>query len=177
MYKIIELAHIMLQNHLKPGDTAIDATCGNGHDTLFLSNIVGNEGKILSYDIQLEALESAKLLNKNQSNITFIHQSHEYLIIDDAKAIVFNFGYLPNGDKTLTTKADTSLKALQNIINNFNNDVLVILVLYPGHEEGKLEADVISNYCNNLSAKEFLVSTYKNSNQNNAPFLISIIKK
>ena len=62
-------------------------------------------------------------------------------------------------------------------IKELKDNVLIIMVLYPGHEEGKIEADVLSEFCNNLSSKEFLVSTYKNSNQNNAPFLISIIKK
>ena len=82
----------MLQQHLTLGDVAIDATCGNGHDTLFLSQLVGETGKIYSYDIQLAALESAKILNANQNNITFIHQSHEFLELNDAKAVVFNFG-------------------------------------------------------------------------------------
>lgn len=177
MYKIIELAHLMLQQHLTIGDVAIDATCGNGHDTLFLSQLVGETGKIYSYDIQLAALESAKILNANQNNITFIHQSHEFLELNDAKAVVFNFGYLPNGDKSITTKASSSLTAVKNIIKELKDNVLIIMVLYPGHQEGKIEADVLSEFCNNLSSKEFLVSTYKNSNQNNAPFLISIIKK
>ena len=68
MLKTTELTHLLISHIIKEGSRVVDATAGNGHDTFFLSNLVGETGKVFSYDIQEVAINNTKLLNKNTNN-------------------------------------------------------------------------------------------------------------
>src|SRR5690625_1467725 len=89
MQGIIEYSHHLLKQTLEPGEIAVDATCGNGHDTLVLSHLVDKKGKVLAFDIQDQAIENTKkrLKKENKQNVTVIKDSHanidQYLKADE----------------------------------------------------------------------------------------------
>ncbi len=137
---------------LNPSDTVIDATCGNGKDTLVLAELVP-KGKVISLDIQEIALERARLLTAHLHNISFCLQSHENLSFEPPiKLIVYNLGYLPGGDKTLTTSTETTLKSLKAALHLTRKGGAISLTCYPGHPEGKRELEAIQAYLAALSS-------------------------
>lgn len=178
MAKITDIAHTFLEKHLKPGDTVIDATCGNGHDTLFLANLVGNNGIVHAYDIQELAILNSKELTKDFNNIIFHQISHEFIDVDKIDAVVFNLGYLPSGDKSITTIVSSTKKAILNLINKFENNkkMMILIVVYPGHSEGQKESMWLDEYLTNLDSS-FMTSKYQPLNQKNAPYILIIEKK
>ncbi len=178
MAKITDIAHLLLEKHIKLGDTVIDATCGNGHDTLFLANLVGSNGIVHAYDIQELAILNSKELTKDYHNIVFHQISHEFIDIDKIDAVIFNLGYLPSGDKTITTKSSSTKKALLNLMQKFeiNKKMLILIVVYPGHSEGTKESIWLDEYLTNLDPV-FMCSKYQPLNQKNAPYILTIEKK
>lgn len=184
MYKIVEFSHLLIQNYINnykhENMVLVDATCGRGNDTIFMANLVKEFGHIFSYDIQEEAINYTKdvLINNNINNVTLKLKSHEFIDEDSIDLVIFNLGYLPSGDKSITTKSDTTLNGLKKMINRIalNDNMLIILVLYPGHTEGKIESDLIDNYLFNLSSKQYLVTKYQNYNRPTSPFILTISK-
>lgn len=178
MLKTTELTHLLIRHIIKEGNRVVDATAGNGHDTLFLSELVGINGKVFSYDIQAQAIDNTKELTKDKTNIEYLLKSHEFIDQTNLDLVLFNLGFLPNGDKSITTLKDTTIKSISNLINSYdlNPNMHIFIVVYPGHPEGKLESDELLNFTKNLD-KHLLVTTYIPHNQNNAPYLITINKK
>lgn len=184
---IINYSHHLLQKALQKGDTVIDATCGNGHDTLFLSQTVGEEGHVFAFDIQKQAIENSQLLieNNGYDNVTFIHDSHAHIeqyMFENLKGqiggAIFNLGYLPKGDKSIITKGESTIQALDTILTYLKKEGIVVLVVYPGHEGGEDERDMVLKYTINLDQKAFTVLRYGFINQkNNPPFILAIEKK
>ena len=105
MFKIVEFSHILIQEFYKRNKNKnlifIDATCGNGNDTLFLAKTLNHVGTIIAYDIQKKAIEETQklLANANFNNVIYHLSSHEYIIEDDFDLIIYNLGYLPGSDK------------------------------------------------------------------------------
>lgn len=176
MLKTTDIVHILIKDHLKEGDFCVDATCGNGHDTIFLAEIVGNNGKVDAYDIQEEAILNAKNLTKDYQNIHYYLNSHESIAISNCKLVLFNLGYLPSGDKNITTNTKTTINAINNLINQFeeNKDMIIYIVIYPGHNEGNKESNALINLGESLDSKVYQVTTIKPINQNNAPYIMMI---
>lgn len=184
---IIQYAHQLLEQTVTKNDIVIDATCGNGNDTLFLSNLVGNNGHVYAFDIQKQAIEStkAKLQEHHKENITYIHDSHANLssyISEDLKGkiggAVFNLGYLPRSDKKIVTKGDTTVSAIEQLLEYIRTKGLIVIVIYHGHDGGKDEKNAVLSYVKQLDQKDFSVIRYGFINQvNNPPFVIAIEKK
>jgi hypothetical protein len=178
----------------------IDATCGNGHDTLFLAqNLLKNylpshddgsknhsENGIISLDIQKEAIEStwARLKeNFDETQLDKIHlyqQSHASFpaiaFLHPIKLIVYNLGYLPGSDKKLTTLVDTTLTSLEQATQLIIPGGMISVMCYPGHPEGKLEEQALLNLTGNLPRKQYLVCYHQWINKSASPSLI-LIKK
>ena len=180
----MKIAHSMCINKLKTGDIAVDATMGNGNDTIFLGSLVGPAGKIYSFDIQKKALEATrkKVAQKCFSErIVLINDGHENMdkyIKEKVKLVIFNLGYLPGGDHNITTKAETTLSALKKAINLIEINGLILLVVYPGHPEGKIEKDILLKYTSALDQKKYNVFKLCFINEvNNPPMLIAIEKR
>ena len=116
---ILDTAKQLIALRVMPGDTVIDATVGNGHDTLFLARLVGREGLVYGFDIQQVALErtAARLQEAGlQDRVQLIHAGHEELkkyVPDFVQAVMFNLGYLPGADKSVTTLGHTTLRAIK----------------------------------------------------------------
>ncbi|NNE92079.1 MAG: class I SAM-dependent methyltransferase [Verrucomicrobiales bacterium] len=172
------LAHQLVRERLKPGETAVDGTIGNGHDTLFLANLVGKGGKVIGYDVQAEALESAREKVRDFPQVELIHASHER-IRDLAEtglridAAMFNLGYLPGGDKLVITQPVSTIAALEAALE-LGARILTVVV-YPGHEGGEEEARTVGEWATGLDQEKYSVVRYAFENQRNAPpFLIAI---
>ncbi len=161
MLDILETEKSFILKHLKEGDIAADFTMGNGYDTLFLSRTVGEKGKVFAFDIQQSALEStAKRLKENNApeNYLLICDSHHNLknyIDTPIKAGMFNLGYLPGGDKSVTTKRETTLKAVSDAISILAPDGILLIAVYPGHEEGDIEGNLIGEMLETLDRKKY----------------------
>ncbi|MFD1020568.1 class I SAM-dependent methyltransferase [Thalassobacillus hwangdonensis] len=185
--KILEYSHQLLAEVIKRGDVVVDGTCGNGHDTLFLSELVGPSGVVYGFDIQEEAIENTKekLNNASFSNVQLFHDSHakaDTLITEDhalrMKGAIFNLGYLPGSDKSIVTTPDSTLTALQSLLYMLQSGGRIVLVVYHGHEGGTEEKDALLEMVENLDQKHYDVLQYGFINQRNAPpFIIAIEKK
>lgn len=182
---ILNYAHYLLEESIEEGETVIDATCGNGNDTLFLSNLVGESGNVLAFDIQEQAIAVTKqvLLKNQKTNVTLIHDSHEnvksYLPKNSqVGGAIFNLGYLPRSDKKVITKPKSTIQAMDAIIDLLKKNGLIVLVVYHGHDGGEEEKEAIIKHVLHLDQKYFNVLQYGFINQkNNPPFIIAIQKK
>lgn len=182
---IIQYAHQLLKGSVKQGDLVVDATCGNGNDTVFLSRLAGSEGKVLAFDIQAQAIQTTKVKLEEQqlTNVELIHSGHEFVSdyvksTEEISAAIFNLGYLPKSDKKIITEADTTLKALQDMLKLLKKNGLIILVVYHGHPGGDVEKDALLDYLTKLDQKNYHVLNYGFINQkNNPPFILAIEKR
>ena len=182
MYKIVDFSHKLMTDHLnslnKPFINVVDATCGMGNDTLFLAQLLQKRGHVDTYDIQPIAIETTKekAATAKLTNITFHLQSHELIDQKNIDLVIYNLGYLPTQDKTITTLVTSTMQSITKMIHllSISKDMLLIVVVYPGHLEGKKESIQLDNYFHSLSNKQFLVSRYENVNRLNAPYLYSV---
>lgn len=170
----------LIENNLKPNDLVIDMTVGNGNDTLFLCNIV-NKGHVFGFDIQEKAISNTKKLLKenNISNYSLFNETHENIDIilkeykNKISLILFNLGYLPGSDKSITTNHISTLNALKKALNMLNNKGIILIVLYP-HEEGRKEEIEIKKF---LEKDNINYNEYHNTDNINVPYLIEIKRK
>ena len=175
--------HFILE-HLGEGDTCADFTMGNGNDTLFLSKTVGESGKVYAFDIQKEALISTEAhLRENGApeNYTLICDSHhkaEEYIKEPIKAGMFNLGYLPrSGKKSVTTMCETTMPAVEAAIKLLAPDGVLIIAIYPGHEEGALEGDMLREYFKTLSRFKICASEFHILNSPTSPYFFIVESK
>ena len=174
--------HFILQ-HLSEGDTAVDFTMGNGNDTLFLSRTVGETGRVYAFDIQPLALESTERMLKSESapeNYTLICASHHRVkefVDGPIKAGMFNLGYLPgSGQKAVTTMRETTMPAVEAAIDLLAPDGVLIVAIYPGHEEGALEGEMLREYFKALSKYRICPSEFRILNSPTSPYFFLVEK-
>ncbi len=174
--------HFILQ-HLKEGEVAVDFTMGNGNDTLFLSRTVGKEGRVYAFDIQPLALESTERLLKSESapeNYTLICASHDRVkefVKEPIKAGMFNLGYLPgSGKKAVTTMRSTTMPAVEAALDLLSPDGVLIIAIYPGHEEGALEGEMLREYFSTLSKYRICPSEFRILNSPTSPYFFLVEK-
>lgn len=172
-----------INEHINPGDVAVDFTMGNGNDTLFLSKAVGPEGRVYAFDIQQEALDSTKAhleANEAPENYTLICASHHRVnefVNQPIKAGMFNLGYLPrSGKKAVTTMRSTTMPAVEAAIDLLLPDGVLIIAIYPGHEEGALEGDMIREYLSTLSKYRICASEFRILNSPTSPYFFLVEK-
>lgn len=182
LQNIITFGHELIKERLQIGDIVVDATVGNGHDTVFLAKLVGNSGHVYGFDIQESAIERTRkrLTAENVVNqVTLFNQSHHLIgqCLDGKriKAAIFNLGYLPGGDKTIVTVPDKTIQAVDYLVHHMESNGIIIVTVYPGHPEGKIESQAFYNYVQELDQKYFNVLKYAFLNrQNSPPYLIAI---
>lgn len=184
----ISLSHATWKNILAPGAYTIDATCGNGQDTLFLSQLTLSEatGKLIALDIQPKAIESTKnLLQTNLKenilqNISLINSCHSQIDLHcpkEADLIVYNLGYLPGADKAITTQTETTIISLQKSLTLLKKGGHLSVTCYPGHEEGKIESSKVLHWAKSLGP-EYVCCQHKWINRSEkSPFIILICRK
>ena len=174
--------HFILE-HLKPGDIAVDFTMGNGNDTLFLSITVGEQGRVYAFDIQQEALDSTRALleesgaPKNYQLICASHHRVKEFVKEPIKAGMFNLGYLPrSGRKSVTTMLETTMPAVEAALELLMPDGVLIVAIYPGHEEGALEGDTLREYFKSLSRFRICASEFHILNSPTSPYFYLLEK-
>ena len=183
MVDLKELHKHFILEHLGEGDVAVDFTMGNGNDTLFLSRTVGERGRVYAFDIQDAALESTKALLESSDapqNYTLICASHHRVrefVKEPIKAGMFNLGYLPGSDKTVTTMRETTLPAIEAAIELMDKDAIILVAVYPGHAEGEAEGKLICEYLSSLSRYKVCATRINILNSPTSPFFIIIESK
>ncbi len=171
----LQQSHYYLAKALQPGHLAVDATAGNGHDTIFLARLVAPHGKVYSIDIQEKALaRTRKLLAQEgcQHLVKTIRGNHAdlaQLVEEKVQAVVFNLGYLPGGNHSITTKPAYTIAAVQGALQIVNPGGLILIVAYHGHEDGKTEVKELSKFLMGINQKKVTVAKYEFINQINYP--------
>ena len=178
MKRPLEMAHDFLAQVITQEDIVVDATMGNGYDTLFLAKLAK---QVYAFDIQEQALErtSQRLLEAGLTNVELLLQGHETVdqFVTEAKAGVFNLGYLPSADKSIITKPQTTIEALKKLCQMLVKGGRIAIMIYYGHEGGDIERDAVMNFVSQLPQQEYTATIYRTLNQiNNPPFLIMIEK-
>ena len=183
MVDLVGLHKHFILEHLKEGDTAVDFTMGNGNDTLFLSRAVGKSGKVYAFDIQEEAPVSTKAhleANGAPENYTLICASHHRVkefVEGPIKAGMFNLGYLPrSGKKAVTTMRETTMPAVEAALELLAPDGVLIVAIYPGHEEGALEGEMLREYFSRLSRFRICPSEFRILNSPSSPYFFLVEK-
>lgn len=176
----LALAHDLWARHLRKGESALDATCGNGHDTLFLTTL--GLGQIVSIDLQPQALAKAKeRLKGRDTGVLFLLASHQNLALlplpTPLALIVYNLGYLPGGDKTVTTRTETTLQSVQSALPLLSPRGALSITCYPGHDEGKREEEGLLAWASSLPSEEWEVCFSQWINRAKAPSLLWIAKR
>lgn len=183
-YQITQWCQRFIKEHVKPGDFCIDATAGNGNDTKELAMLVGEEGTVLAFDIQKQALDNTnrRLQEEGLSKrVQLICDSHtnmnQYAEAESVSCIVFNFGYLPGGDHSLATRKDTSVEAITTGLTLLRKGGMMSLCIYSGGDTGFEERDGILEMIKSLDPKKYLVilSSYYNR-PNHPPIPVLIFK-
>jgi SAM-dependent methyltransferase len=178
-----DMLHVLLRQVICSGDCVVDATAGNGHDTVFLAEAVGDGGKVIAIDIQAEAIAATRQRLKEsllENRVELYQASHadigQYVAEGVATAIVFNLGYLPGSDRELVTKSETTLMALTASVFLLKKGGVLAVVCYPDHPGGDDEAAQVVCFLRGLEnfrlAKYELLSTHRPS-----PFILFAWKK
>ena len=182
--KITEVNKIFLDKIVQKGDIVIDATMGNGYDTIYLGNLVGENGKVYAFDVQEEAIKSTKKKVERDNMTDRVelildgHQNLDKYVKEEVSCVVFNLGYLPRAKHVVITKPDTTLEAIKKSLKLLKPNGIRSIAAYRGHEGGLEEKNYICEYLDNLNQNEFNVLHMQFTNQiNNPPQLILIEKK
>ncbi len=194
MLKQLEMAHWMLKDIIKTNDVVVDATMGNGYDTQFLAELGAN---VYAFDVQEEALNATEkrlddagiknqIFEKNLSklltepSVNLVLSGHEKLseyVKEPIKAAIFNLGYLPKTDKSVVTKADTTLTALDDLTNQLVVGGRIAIMIYYGHEGGMEEKNAVIKWTSSLPQKDWEVTSYAPLNQIHTPPILVLIEK
>ncbi len=183
MIDLLTVEKQFIEPHVKKGGIAVDFTMGNGHDTKWLSDTVGEDGRVYAFDIQEQALSStSRLLSesdcyKNYELILDSHANVKKYVSGPICAGMFNLGYLPGGDKSVTTLRPSTLEAVKAGIELLDHDGGLLIAVYPGHEEGTLEGQMLTEYLSTLSRFQVCVSKFQIINSPSSPFFFLIEKK
>ncbi len=183
-FSALQIIHRVLREHIRPGDLCIDATAGRGKDTLFLAELVGEDGHVTAFDIQQEAVDSTLALLQAHGmaeRVDVIHESHsnmeQYAQENSISCITFNFGWLPGGDHHIFTMPDTSIQAIEAGLRLLRDDGIMTLILYYGRETGFAERDALLAYLPTIDSSRYTVITMPFVNRENCPPIPVIILK
>ena len=175
-----ELARVICEKYADKDAAAIDATCGNGHDTLWLAE---RFGKVYAFDIQEEAVETTRERagSLDSGNVIVFCTGHQHMaecVHEKAAFIMFNLGYLPGGDKTVVTGVDTTLEAVQAALSLLKKDGLLCITMYPGHPQGAEEKEALLHMAAGLDKRLYhCVRTDMINQPDNAPEILFVTLK
>jgi SAM-dependent methyltransferase len=184
----LDLAHTYWAQIVQMGDTVIDATCGNGHDTLKLCQLAlsFDKGKVYALDIQEQAIKSAhqfiqSYLESSLAQHVIFQQRCHSIFPDDispasVKLVVYNLGYLPGGNKAKTTEMETTLQSLRQAQDLLLPGGVISITCYSGHAEGAKEQEGVLAYASQLPPKEWSCCQHIWLNRQHAPSLLLIQK-
>jgi hypothetical protein len=161
----IEHAHALWKEHLEQNDLAIDATCGNGHDSVVLAKLTG--GNLWALDIQEKAIENTKgrlkaeldedLFSKVQFHLGCHSKFPDAIKKGAVKLVVYNLGYLPGSDKAVVTERDTTITSLNNALLLLKAHGLLSITCYPRHDAGQKETEAVLSWAASLDKSMWVV--------------------
>lgn len=179
----VSFSHKIIKEYVKDGDFVIDATCGNGNDTLFLSGLVGETGKVFSFDIQeiaiLNTKEKLKLSNF-QDNTCIILDSHENMdkyVDSNIKAVMFNLGYMPGGDHKVSTTYEKSILAIKKALSLLCKNGIITIVIYSGGHTGFDEKNKVLDFLEKIDYTKYNTTLHSYINRPNNPPTVAVIEK
>ena len=189
--RIVPWSQQLICEVLCPGDLAVDLTAGKGRDTCALAAAVGNEGQVVSFDLQEEAIElTADLLQKHDCTVQFwpaaqvvpkrpgvfllksCHSAIDNILPAPVKAVIANLGYLPGGDRSLVTRPDSTLTALQKAVEWLLPGGRIAVTVYPSHPGGRQEYEAVNSFFCQLPGDLWQVLSLSVPNQEDAPCLM-----
>jgi predicted methyltransferase len=179
----VPLSHLFLRSFVDDGHTAVDATCGNGHDTLLLARLVGVRGHVWGFDIQQQAIvETARKLAEAEqsSRVTLLQSGHEELaqhVTGPVQVVLFNLGYRPGGDRRIITQPATTGSALEQALHLLAAGGIVVVTVYPGHDGGADEQSTVENWAAALDPHAWHCWRMGQTNvSHTAPYLLLVQK-
>lgn len=167
-------------NYSFSGETVIDATVGNGNDTAWLLSQVGSSGEVIGFDIQEEAIQATRDRLHDHPNLTLIHDGHQNLLdypYQELACVLYNLGYLPKGDKAISTQSDTTIESIRAASRLLKVGGVIMLIAYPGHPEGKKEAERLEEHLATYPQQEFQCWKVAFINQKNNPPILYCMEK
>nr|WP_199170384.1 class I SAM-dependent methyltransferase [Sporosarcina sp. P26b] len=182
LHRVLPIAKRLISERVQPGDTVVDATAGNGNDTVFLAGLVGDEGQVLAFDIQQQALDvTEQKLGELASRTTLVHDSHANVckyVQSEISGAMFNLGYLPySEDLSIVTTPSSTIAALESLLSLLKKSGIITITVYDGHEGGKEERDALLDYVSTLYQGDVHAIRYELLNQRrNPPFLLALEK-
>ncbi|XP_038902809.1 putative rRNA methylase YtqB isoform X2 [Benincasa hispida] len=185
-----EVAHSVWKHVVRKGDTVVDATCGNGYDTRAMVKMVADESgsaRVYAMDVQKEALENTSAfldesLSEKEKLVklsSICHSRMEDVIPEDSpvRLVAFNLGYLPGGNKAITTKSETTLRALKAAHRILKPGGLISLVVYVGHPGGLEELETIQKFSSDLAVENWICCKLQMLNRPLAPVPVFLFKR
>lgn len=176
--------HSLVKKVVNKNDIVIDATAGNGKDTVFLAQLVDFGGLVYAFDIQKQAIINTRenLIRENLlDRVKLINDSHanlEKYITESVSCIMFNLGYLPGSNHSIITLPDSTLKALNASLKFIKANGLISIMVYTGHPGGEEEKNAIESFVSKLPREKWLVlKWYAMNKAPNTPYLILIYKR
>jgi SAM-dependent methyltransferase len=177
----VPLSHFYLRQRVRPGDLVLDATCGNGLDTLLLAELAGEGGRVWGFDVQPRAIAATRALLEREgrlSRVELVQAGHERLsefVPAGLKAAVFNLGYLPGGETALVTSPESTVSALEQAAALLKPEGIITISLYTGHAGGPEEALAVESWGASLAPKNFNVWCSRQLNRPGiAPYLVLV---
>lgn len=182
MIDLLDTQKYLITPHIHAGGTVVDFTMGNGHDTLWLSQMVGDAGKVYAFDIQQAALDStaARLAEHDCTNVTLIKDSHSNVktyVKEPICAGLFNLGYLPGGDRSITTMRETTLPAIRAAIELLEAGGGLLIAVYPGHAEGTAEGIEVTQLLSEYDRRQMSCTQVRLVNSPTSPFFFLVEKR
>lgn len=182
---LLGLQKDFFKSYLLPGETALDMTVGNGHDTLFLADLVSESGQVYGFDVQSAALEKTAKKVAGRRGVQLILMGHERLaqaLPEQCRgkvgAAMFNLGYLPGSSREIVTRPETTLAALEQLQVWLRPGAGLSIHIYMGHPGGKLEGEAVIGWAEKLPWQSWEVAAYEAVNKaQNREVLLLIVKK
>ena len=177
-------AKALIEGNVNPGAIVVDATMGNGYDTLWLAQLVGEEGKVYAFDIQEEALKRTfeRLCENHVENrVRLICAGHETMrehVSEPIDAAVFNLGWLPGTPHERTTRAETTVMAVNAALSLLKPGGAMTVCVYPGHAEGAREREAMTGWAENLDDSVYDAVIFRYANiRKLPPLLIAVTRR
>lgn len=187
-WSVLTYVHKLAEQRVAAGEVVIDATAGTGADTLALARMVGNKGKVYSFDIQQEALnrtrERLAEASIPEQRVELLLASHDQMKESlpgehhgRISAVLFNLGYLPGGNPEVITMPDSTIRALDQAFSLLKPGGLLCVTAYPGHPGGETEAAKVDAWFSHLNPRAGQAISYRMLNRRSAPYVLAAEKK
>lgn len=176
--RVTDLVKIIIDRK-KDIKVAADMTVGAGNDSLYILENTKVE-RLYGFDIQKEAEEKAKKLIGEDLRFIFNLASHDQIenyVKENLDLAIYNLGYLPGGNKEITTQYQSTIKSLEKTLSLLNKEGIVILTIYPGHPAGKVESEELEKFLAKIDPKKYAIMKLSYQNRPKNPPYIIVIQK